>query len=77
MGYSRAVTNGLLGRFHDTSLIHPQIKNRLVGTSAAKQQKALRYGLSSILKFVEGDRTGVIGGPDPRKSGCEIGEGHI
>ena len=57
MGYSRAVTNGVLGRFYDTSPIHPQTKNHLAGTSVAKQQKALRHGLSSILKLVEDDRT--------------------
>lgn len=57
MGYSRAVTNGVLGRFYDTSPIHPQTKNHLAGTSVAKQQKALRHGLPSILKLVEDDRT--------------------
>ena len=75
LSYSRAVANGLLGHFYETFLVHPQIRDRFAGTAAATQHEALRHGLSSMLKFVEGDRMGCECLKRIRKSHSRAGLG--
>lgn len=58
LSFSRSSVNGLLQRFYEHFLTYPEIKAHFLKTDSATQHEALRHGLGSILKFVEGDRMG-------------------